>query len=483
MKQQQEQHQQQSEQKGRFCQQGNRCIPLQTLDIDNHGGGGSNAGGGRNLYEITYIQFSNNSNQLIARYGKMAYIWTKTKSSTSLESSLLCSNEEYKYVITNRIALPSSRCQIVSNPTFSFVAVATNSSSNNTNNNNNNTSTAAKGIIDVWNLQDGINNVDKIKQGSSSNSIGTTKIMAYQKHAIRGLEFVSLSSQQNSSNATTTTLSSSCCLVSGSLQGEIKFWWITKKKNKTSRSSTATKNNHKNDDRFDANNDENDDDNPLDYVCAYTFQSPGKIFSLSSWSSSVLPLASSNNNNNTAEVYLAAGEARGQIRIWKFDVAIQENEARTTKTRRQYYNYYRRRDDNNDYHHQFSDDDKKLRYHDCYDERVAGIRVRLHKRGNTMCSSSAEARRNKKLSSSSKGTINLNEILVQKVGEHVHFDNIKLLSFVPSSTLTACSNSKPANKNAHDTTAIPPTTRTPPRCIAVSRAYDSRIYFQSIPWN
>jgi hypothetical protein len=67
--------------------------------------------------------------------------------------------------------------------------------------------------------------------------------------------------------------------------------------------------------------------------------------------------------------------------------------------------------------------------------------------------------------------------LVKQVGEHVHYDNIKLISFVPTSAITT-SNSN--NSNSNNTGRL--RRRPPPQSIAISRAYDSRIYFQSIPW-
>ena len=73
--------------------------------------------------------------------------------------------------------------------------------------------------------------------------------------------------------------------------------------------------------------------------------------------------------------------------------------------------------------------------------------------------------------------IRLREVLVKEVGEHVHYDNLKLVSFVPSSSLS--NNHHNHNHNSNDN-YVPPSQ--PPRSIAVSRSYDSRIYFQSIPF-
>ncbi|OEU19506.1 hypothetical protein FRACYDRAFT_235563 [Fragilariopsis cylindrus CCMP1102] len=418
-------------------------ISSQTLEIDfrrtqQNGVNGSGSG----LYEITYIGFSTkNANRILARYGKMAYIWTKETTATANNNA---SSSSMMYHLTHQIPLTSSRCEMVSNPILTFIAVATNNSSsssgngngnngNNTNividsRNNNDDDSESKGIIHVWDLT---TNTKKTKSSTTTTTEGmqttprtstSTKIIAYKKHVIRGLEFIDI----NNNNCN--------CLVSASLQGEIKFW-IKKKKEEENR-----KNKH--------HGKEVVVNDTTRYICLYSFQSPGKIFSLTSWSSSIS--INNNNDDDSNNIYLAAGEARGQIRVWKV-ISLSTTSTTTTGLNK---------DINN------SNSNLQINSGD-YNRHLERQR---HQNNQQQLQQQQQ-----------NNNIKLKECLVKQVGEHVHYDNIKLLSFVPTTSIIAASSLSNSNNNSNGTTGRP-RPRLPPQSIAVSRAYDSRIYFQSIPW-
>jgi hypothetical protein len=421
-------------------------ISSQTLEIDfrrtqQNGVNGSGSG----LYEITYIGFStNNANKILARYGKMAYVWTKEQTTAGSSSSMM-------YHLTHQIPLTSSRCEMVSNPILTFIAVATNNSSsgsgngngnngNNTNididsRNNNDDVGESKGIIHVWDLT--ATNTTKSKSTTTTTTTGgmqttprtststSTKIIAYKKHVIRGLEFINIGNKDCNNN-------DSNCLVSASLQGEIKFW-IKKKKEE------ENKNNNKHHGKEEVVHD-------TKYICLYSFQSPGKIFSLTSWSSSISTI-NNNNDNDSNTIYLAAGEARGQIRVWKVISLSTPTSTTTTGF-------------NNNNNLQINSGD--------YNRHLERQR---HQNNQQQLQQQQQ-----------NDNIKLKECLVKQVGEHVHYDNIKLLSFVPTTSIIAASSLSNSNNNSNGTGTGHPRPRLPPQSIAVSRAYDSRIYFQSIPW-
>lgn len=352
----------------------------QTLEIECNQG---------TIYEVTYLGFSNTfqnksriPNRLVARYGKTAYIWTSRAAADESSSS---------YTLTHKIPLSSSRCQMVSNPSLTSLAVATNGGSSRRNNDNNHgepstppPKSEGKGIIHVWDLHNGLQSSSQSNQSDSISEISSessNKIVAYRNHSVRGLEFLQVDSHNNSIRD-----SEECLLVSASLRGEVKFW----------RNYKAVQQHPR--DRYNSSNERcaNAHDIPIEaadepsFVCLYQFQSPGKIFSLSSWSSI-----------ESNKILLAAGEARGQVRVWKLSLSSLWS-AETSST-----------------------------------EASCELSLGSFKSQNNNTSTSKQER--------------LEECLSTEVGDHVHYDNIKLLSFTPNG-----------------------------KSLAVSRAYDSKIWFQTV---
>ena len=354
------------------------------------------------IYEVTYIGFSNTDDnfpaghRMIARYGKMAYIWSKSTANTSDNSTL-----PFTYIMTHRIALTSSRCQMVSNASLTRVAVATNGGSASASSRrqrnadrgeieqSNESSTArkvvdGKGIIHVWDLSNAYSENNESQPGSTPvvTNESSTRVVAYPKHVVRGLEFLNV--EQNSSD--------DCCLVSASLQGEVKFW---KKHVPAPKHPRDRYNNPHHDVAEETNDDEiagiDHNERETSYVCVYRFQSPGKIFSLASWSS----LSSGGN------ILLAAGEARGQVRVWKISSLSL-----------------------------YSSDSSEAAL------ELSENSSQCHK-GSQNFGGDKQQR--------------LEECLSTEVGDHVHYDNIKLLEFTPNG-----------------------------KSLAVSRAYDSKIWFQTV---
>lgn len=402
------------------------------------------------IYEVTYLGFSkaknnnnNNNNtpsnqRLIARYGKMAHLWTRQTAS-------------HNYVLTHKIALTSSRCQMVSNPSLTCLAVATNGgassaaarrrrnndggegsslfSLSSSSSSNNSKKSGGKGIIHVWDLSDTVSACEttgttkKIKQTNERSqgqqrmqttssptepittvsSCPSTKIVAYKNHVVRGLEFLEVESSSNSN-----TTANETCLVSASLQGTVKFW----KKHLPSPKHPRDRYNNACHGEIELEEDEWDEtsgglihhkenDGQPKYVCVYQFQSPGKIFSLASWSS----ISSSHcfGSERSSRILLAAGEARGQVRVWKVSPSSLASSSSTGLST--------------------SSPKASLEY------RRPGERR------------SGEYNKQERLE----------ECLSTEVGDHVHYDNIKILAFTPNG-----------------------------KSLAVSRAYDSKIWFQTV---
>ena len=365
----------------------------QILEIEcNHG----------NIYDVTYLGFSDtfgssnknrkSNHRLVARYGKTAHIWT----------TLLDGDNDHsvpKYVLTHSVSLQSSRCQMISNPSLTLLAVATNGGgsrrSRQTENDDASIKTSErKGIVHVWDLEESLRSPDDSVTKILDNC--STEIVAYPKHVLRGLEFLRVAND-NSTTGTTSTRSSEissdsndCLLVSASLQGEVKFWKKYKPAQKHPRDRYSSSSSNTNAISHTISNEEKE---PR-FVCVYQFQSPGKIFSLASWSS---PMPFSSNS----KILLAAGEARGQVRVWKVSPLSLSKSPISSSS-----------------------------------EVSVGC-----------CSKSKEGTGNNNGSKQER----LEECLSTEVGDHVHYDNIKLLAFTP-------------NGNS----------------LAVSRAYDSKIWFQTV---
>jgi hypothetical protein len=404
------------------------------------------------IYEVTYLGFSKScgnaqaSNRLIARYGKMAYIWTKTPVTANAtgdgKSDGYCGRSSLAsgglYVMTHRIALTSSRCQMISNSSLTYLAVATNGGGSSTASRRHgegrerrpgdvssaaavisavNKAVDGKGVIYVWDLGDIIcertrNEPDRKLLGSISTVTNScsTKVVAYPNHVVRGLEFLQVSGN------TAATTNTDMILVSASLQGEVKFW----KKHLPKRIHPRDRYNrtgHNSEDKYGeyeaepSSNNNDDDERQPKYVCVYQFQSPGKIFSLASWSSLSSCFGNGvGNEGSGGKILLAAGEARGQVRVWKVSPLSLSSSTSSS---------------------------------------LSSSKVSLGYRGksgmfpggsNSGCSDNNNDKQQR-----------LEECLSTKVGDHVHFDNIKLLAFTPNG-----------------------------RSLAVSRAYDAKIWFQTV---
>ena len=385
------------------------------------------------IYEVTYLGFSKScgnaqaSNRLIARYGKIAYIWTKTpvtsnatgnrKSDGSCGRSSLTSGG--LYVMTHRIALSSSRCQMISNSSLTFLAVATNGSGSTAVSRRNGDVSAAnnavdgKGIIYVWDLADSIckrnrNKPDRKLRGSISTvtSSCSTKVVAYPNHVVRGLEFLQIGGH------TAATATTDMVLVSASLQGEVKFWkkHLPKQihpRDRYNRTGYISEEEDCEDESDPIGNNADDERQPR-YVCVYQFQSPGKIFSLASWSSVFGNGVDSERSGG--KILLAAGEARGQVRVWKVSPLSLSSSTSSSLPSSKVSVEYRGKSG-----------------------RFSGGR-------HGGCSGNNKDKQQR-----------LEECLSTKVGDHVHYDNIKLLAFTPNG-----------------------------RSLAVSRAYDAKIWFQTV---
>jgi WD40 repeat protein len=143
------------------------------------------------------------------------------------------------------------------------------------------------------------------------------------------------------------------------------------------------------------------------YACTHKFQSPGKIFSMAistpSFSSKLSP------TSDAPKMYLAVGQSRGQVRVWKVNLL---------------------KDDGNDHNNEQHQLERKVI--------------------DSSKSVTSTAETNGDDSSSASKTDILQDFLSTSVGEHMHHDNIKFLSFTPDG-----------------------------RHLVASRAYDGRIWFQS----
>jgi WD40 repeat protein len=268
------------------------------------------------------------ASQLIARYGKMAYTWNL---------------HEPGCPMIRQIPLPSSRGHIATSPCQTFLAVTNVSSS------------YEKGIIDVWqqhHQNDQSNLSGNINYNSYHTARGTiatassTRIDAHPKQVVRGLQFVATGSSNMVSEG-------HHWLVSASLQGEVKFWKYHPSATPESSSIRGG---------FSGS-----------YSCTHIFQSSGKIFSMSCTSS-----------DDLKRMYLAVGQSRGQVRVWKVNLLDEHFTPQTNASK--------------------SKEDQKI------------VESRLQPSMENQGSSSNDI---------------LQEFLSTEVGEHMHHDNIKLLCFTP----------------------------------------------------
>ena len=269
-----------------------------------------------------------------------------------------------------------------------------------------------KGIIHVWDLEDALTRRDQsyrtqnecqhVESVSKISSNCSTRIVAYPNHVIRGLQFLQLN-KTNGITPITSALSHNtsgdsdgCLLVSASLQGEVKFWkkYTPTQTHPRDRYSNNCSDCNSNDTITANSNCITDKREEPSFVCVYQFQSPGKIFSLASWSS-ISSLTSEH------KILLAAGEARGQVRVWK----VSPNFLSTPSS-------------------------------------SSASEVSLGS-----CGKSGGASNNSTDSKQQR----LEECLSTEVGDHVHYDNIKLLAFTHNG-----------------------------KSLAVSRAYDAKIWFQTV---
>jgi len=342
------------------------------------------------IYQVTYLEFSKDARRLIARYGKTAYIWTRAGAHDAE------AGEHSDYRLTHKITLFSSRSLMVFDPVHTRLAMATNGSNGasgdgtsssssrdrsynnayslrdasrgNEGNNDYRAIRPGKGLVHVWDLRE---EEECIPMVAATITASSSQIIAYQNHVVRGLEFLGIGS----------SCKHEVCLVSASLQGEVKFWKKTKQqqRNQYDPSSAA--------------------DTTKDYICVCRFQSPGKIFSLASWSS--VSVIDTNKSSGVMSMFLAAGEARGAVRVWKILPTLSSSQPSSSSGL-------------------FLDN-----YEDDDDSCVIG--------------------------SSDSQNYQLKECLATEVGDHVHYDNIKMLSFTPDG-----------------------------RSLVASRAYDAKIWFQTI---
>lgn len=314
-------------------------------------------------YEVTYLGFSHDATLLMARYGKMAYIWKATNASTTNCVDIIPTD----YTPIYQLPLPSSRCQMASSLCMKFFAVTSANCSED------------KGTIEVWNLQDAERTKDPTSRRCCSN-----KISAHSKQIIRGLEFVSCEDRSGAIDA------NNHFLISATLQGQVKCWKYKEGEEVDSESRAA-------------------------YACIRTFQVTGKIFSLTVLvpSFGTMPLAL---NGTNGSIYFATGQARGQVQAWKVSLDMDMQEIKN--------------DDSIGEDHKASDTT-------CEDGSVVD---------SPATNINTQSARTPSVSSNDA----LQKFLSVEVGEHMHHDNIKLLSFTPDG-----------------------------RNVVASRAYDARIWFHS----
>lgn len=240
------------------------------------------------IYEVTYLAFSQDAIQLIARYGKMAYIWSNnaTVQTMSHHSHAMPVN----YIMSHQIPLSSSRCHMASSLCMNFLAVANASSSDD------------KGTIDVWNVkmispcgnQRSVNN----QMHRNDHSSCFSKIPAHPEQVIRGVEFVACNHRSGAETC------SNHFLVSASLRGEIRFWKYCHHAS-GNQDDTAT--------------------SKSPYMCIRLFQVTGKIFSLA-LSAPSLEFDPSNvrcKQQLHIPLSFAVGQARGHVRAWKINLVIE----------------------------------------------------------------------------------------------------------------------------------------------------------------
>jgi len=226
--------------------------------------------------------------------------------------------------LLNQIPLTSSRCQMASSPCMKYVAVTNSSSSD------------EKGTIDVWNLE-GLSTANE-SQPPIQEILDATRINAHRNQVIRGLAFVSCTDPMGENH----------WVVSCSLRGSVKFH-----RRYGQAGSEAL------------------------YICTHEFESPGKIFSMALSSPFCPP------EHHDERMYLAVGQSRGQVRVWKVNLLNDQSQD----------------------HNQEELDQRKV------------------------IKSQQPTTESTDMNSSSNDI--LQEFLSTEVGEHMHHDNIKLLAFSP----------------------------------------------------
>jgi WD40 repeat protein len=317
------------------------------------------------IYEVTYLGFSHDATRLMARYGKIAYIYCRKNSLDQTATAAL-----FNYALIHKLPLSSSRCQMTSSMCMNFLAVTNASSCDD------------KGTIDVWNtenIQRGNHLLDPDTKNGCCN-----KIVAHPKQVIRGLEFVACYDGGGTIDDNTQVY-----LVSATLQGEVKFW---------------QHDNH-------ASRKDNDTTSRPPYYCTRSFQVTGKIFSLALFVPPS-PLGYSSSYSSTHDdfsLYLAVGQSRGQVRAWKVNMGMLESACLKKKR---------------------PEPKSAVSSDHCAENKSTHDETTT-----TRYRSSNDVRQ---------------EFLSVQVGEHVHHDSIKLLSFTPDG-----------------------------RNLVASRAYDARIWFHS----
>jgi WD40 repeat protein len=344
---------------------------IQTIEIDQKS----------SIYEVTFLDFSHDMSRLVVRYGKTAFIYglkatqNRSKASTQSSASLLPptpahpSSPSY-YTFLYRIPLSSSRCTMAISPCLRHLAVAHNGSSGNLD---------EKGSLDIWMFYDqttfphGTDSLcfDDDFIATDDDTEGVIQSLSYRidahkgRQVIRGLEFYP------QKRGLVSTRDNHPWLISATLQGQIKVWMyhesIAEFINKKRYHDQNLHDENANDEHVCTNAScEDDVDNSIEnmdshvspYVCLYSFQAAGKIFSMAISSSLSSP-------------YLAVGQARGQVRIWKMNIFDQ-----------------------------------------------------IDTSGEKACSSST--------ASSQRQSVSLEERLAMcNFGEHAYHDNIKLIQFTP----------------------------------------------------
>ncbi|KAG7345159.1 hypothetical protein IV203_032690 [Nitzschia inconspicua] len=321
------------------------------------------------IYEVTYLGFSHDATTMVARYGKTAYIWKSNPTNGTTDPPI------HTYTLAYQLSLSSSRSQMASSPCLNVLAVTSASSG------------SSKGTIDVWNLHN-VQNCHVQNSNDGNEASCCCKIEAHPEQFIRGLEFLSCQNESGPLGV------HSHYLISATLQGEVKCWKYNDRPSKQNE------------------NDGDDASSSRRYVCIRSFRAKGRIFSLALFvPSSKSGTAIFPKDCPKHSIYLAVGQARGQVRAWKFtlDGGVPIPKDAT----------------------QLSHEDTSL------DSSTSGI---------SAVDSSANA--NSDFSSPSSSNDMLQEFLAVAVGEHVHHDNIKLLTFTPDG-----------------------------RNLVASRAFDNRIWF------